>query len=157
MSEAADERLDVEDVAERTRGHCALDGEVIRVEATVLVDDGESIGRRGLRQDRVGLVGADRERLLDDDMLASADRSRCPVGVAVRRCRYDHEIDVLARDQGVGVIQSDDAGRDSDSGFAALLARVAHGREGQAVDGLDRAAVLVADGAVPQQPHSDVR
>lgn len=109
VSEPADERLDVEDVTEGTCSHSASHREVVGVEPSVLVDDNQPVECVGLSKDDICLVGVDRERLLNHNVLAGADGAKCPGRVGAGWGGHHDEVDVVTFEQLVGVAQDDDS------------------------------------------------
>ena len=154
---AADERLDVEDLAERAGAHGTTYGEVVGVEAAVLVDDGEQVRRRRPRASTSSAsLGADRERLLDHDVLARADRAQRP---RRRACSAASRPPRGRRRRGRAGRRrrqwSRCPARPVGGGVAAGRPRCRRRGELEAVDGAGRAAVLVPDRAVAEQPDPD--
>jgi hypothetical protein len=157
VSEPADERLDVEDVTEGTCSHSASHREVVGVEPSVLVDDNQPVECIGLSKDDICLVGVDRERLLNHNVLAGADGAKCPVRVGAGRGGHHDEVDVVTFEQLVGVAQDDDSVSNGRRRGQPGGRGVADGRERQSIDSTHRSAVLVPDSAVPEQTDADDR
>jgi hypothetical protein len=98
---AADEGLQVEDLAEPAAAHGRLDGQVVGVPPAVLVDGQGQPGVRRGRDLPVRLLDRDAERLLDHHRLAGLQRPQHPVGVRVRRGRDDDQVDLVVGEQRV--------------------------------------------------------
>src|SRR5579875_3948710 len=83
MAVAADERLHMEDLANRPRTHDLLNGQEIGVPAAVLVDGECQHALLCEANEVVGLSGGEAEGLLDDDMLPGEQQLARQGGVGV--------------------------------------------------------------------------
>ena len=155
MLEAADERLDVEHLADVAAVDDVSQGEPVAVPPTALVHGDDAIVLGGGCDDGVGVGAAQAHRLLDHDVLAGAQQCEREFGVQDRRCGDDRDVDRRIGGERLGGVVGDEIGEVGTSGHEPVADRVGGGDErepvglggGEAVQVAHRAERSVADDA----------
>src|SRR5579862_3629378 len=93
VSIATNKRLDMEDLANRSRPHNLLNRKEVGIPTTILIDRKRQAALLGEPNEFVGLIGGQAEWLLDHGMLARKQQLARQRGVCVGWCAHDGRLD----------------------------------------------------------------